>query len=195
MLSVIIVAAGASSRMGEKNKLLLTYKNKTVLAHVVENIAAAGLTEIIVVTGFEATDIRESIVNTPVHFVHNPDYKKGMTTSIQQGVFAATGSGYMICLADLVLITPDEYAYIAQKFREQINHDSKCICLPVYMGVKGNPVIFSSYYRQAILRHADMEGCKGIVQVNKEHLHLIPMGTSHVLQDIDTPPDYESLPE
>ena len=54
MLSAIVLAAGLSKRMGSANKLLLMYKNKTVIETVVENILAAGIKEVIVVTGHQS---------------------------------------------------------------------------------------------------------------------------------------------
>src|SRR6266566_1004111 len=108
MISAIVLAAGSSRRMENKNKLLLPYKGKTVLVHTVENILSAGIEEVIVVTGHEAGLVQEAIRLLPVRTIHNPQHEAGMTGSIQAGVRAATGNGYMICLSDMVLITPEE---------------------------------------------------------------------------------------
>ena len=98
MLNAIVLAAGSSRRMG-KNKLLLPYKGRPLLAYVVGNILAAKLGSVIVVTGHEAELIGEALKGLPVKLVHNPRYEEGMTSSIQTGVAAAAdGEGYMICL-------------------------------------------------------------------------------------------------
>ena len=193
MVSAIVLAAGLSKRMGAANKLVLPYKNKTVIATVVENIIAAGIEEVIVVSGFEAEQIQVALEGLPVQFIYNPEYEKGMTTSIQQGVFAAKGDGYMICLSDMVLIEPDEYTLLKKVFEEKVQLDEKCICMPRYKNEKGNPVIFSSFYKEAILEHKNMEGCKEIVQLNKAHIHWVEMDTAHILQDMDYPEDYKTL--
>ncbi|HRI20082.1 MAG TPA: nucleotidyltransferase family protein [Panacibacter sp.] len=193
MLTAIVLAAGTSTRMGNTNKLLLPYKNKTVIATVAENVINAGIGEVIVVTGFEAEKIQQALKGLPVQFVNNPAYAKGMTTSIQHGVLQAKGNGFMICLSDMVLITPHEYSLLNNCFGEQLMHNEKCICIPLYNKEKGNPVIFSSSYKQAILNHTGMEGCKEIVQENKEYIHFIEMNTPHILQDMDYPGDYEKL--
>ena len=91
MVSAIILAAGLSKRMGNTNKLLLPYKNKTVIATVTENIIAGGIEDIIIVTGFETDKIQDALKGLPVRFADNKDYEKGMTTSIQQGVAVAKG--------------------------------------------------------------------------------------------------------
>lgn len=193
MLTAIVLAAGTSTRMGGTNKLLLAYKNKTVIATVTENIINAGIPEIIVVIGFEAEKIQQALRGLPVQFVNNPVYAKGMTTSIQHGIQYAKGTGFMVCLSDMVLITPQEYVLLNSCFEEQLMFNEKCICIPRYSNENGNPVIFSSSYKQAILKHKSMEGCKEIVQANKECIRFIEMGTPHILQDMDYPGDYEKI--
>jgi molybdenum cofactor cytidylyltransferase len=192
MLSAIILAAGSSQRMGNRNKLLLPFGGKTVLETTISNILAAGIEELIVVTGNEAAQAEEAIKHLPVTVIHNPGYKKGMTSSIQEGVRNAKGKGYMICLADMVLITPEEYGLLRNSYNEQLSLDPECICIPQYNNEKGNPVIFSSRYRESILQHPEMEGCKRIVQLNKAHCHWIEMPTDHVLKDMDYYEDYLS---
>lgn len=193
MVTAIVLAAGLSKRMGTANKLLLPYKNKTVLATVVANILASGMEEVIIVTGHEAKQIEQSLKDLPVRFIYNPEYEKGMTTSIQQGVSFASGNGYMICLSDMVLIEPAEYALLKNTFEQQLKNDKKCICMPRYKNEKGNPVILSSFYKEPILKHQEMEGCKQIVQLNKTHIHWVKTERPHVLQDMDYPEDYKKL--
>src|SRR5258708_16746411 len=95
MLSAIVLAAGSSRRMENKNKLLLPYKGKTVLAHTIGNILSAGIGEVIVVTGFEAEKVQENIRHLSVRFVHNPQHKTGMTGSIQPGASVDTSNEYI----------------------------------------------------------------------------------------------------
>ncbi len=189
MLTAIVLAAGMSKRMGAQNKLLLPYDQSTVIRTVVENILNANNKEVIVVVGYEAAAIKNALQNLPVLFIDNPNYETGMTSSIQQGVQQATGNGYMICLADMVLISPAEYAIVKNHFEQQMILNEKCICLPVYNNQKGNPVIFSSFYKTAILNNKDPEGCKQIVQASKENIAWLQMSTDHIITDMD---DYET---
>ncbi|MEO5995883.1 MAG: nucleotidyltransferase family protein [Chitinophagaceae bacterium] len=193
MLTAIVLAAGLSTRMGINNKLLLYYRNKTVIANIVESILDAGIKDIIVVTGHEADLVKYVLATFPVKFEHNPRYAEGMTTSIQQGINAARGNGYMICLSDMLTITATEYTFLRDAFEETLSIDSKCICLPRYRNEIGNPVIFSAFYREAILQNQQPEGCKNIVQSNKEHLFYLEMDTSHILNDFDYPEEYQKL--
>lgn len=193
MVSAIVLAAGLSKRMGNSNKLLLPYRQHTVIEATLNNILAAGIMDIIVVTGYESDKINNAIKHLPATIVDNPFYAQGMTTSIQQGITYAKGNGFMICLSDMMMIEPVEYSLLVTAFEQQFSFNPKCICIPRYGNEKGNPVIFSAYYRTAILKHTDMEGCKAIVQANKEEICWVDMPTNHVLMDMDYPEDYEKL--
>jgi len=194
MINAIVLAAGYSRRMS-RNKLLLPYKGKPLLAHIVGNILAARVGHVIVVTGHEADKVASSIQKLDVQIVHNPDYEKGMTSTIQKGVAAADGQGYMICLSDMAYISPDEYKVLRNAFRQQYTHDNSCIIQPSYDNQIGNPVTFSAAWRQAILEHTDPEGCKKIILDHQENVYRVEMLTPAILQDIDWQDDYDRLSE
>lgn len=190
MVSAIVLAAGLSSRMGKENKLLLPWKNKTIIETVTDALLKANLEEIIVVTGHEATKIKSLFKNTPVKIIENQNYINGLTTSIQCGVGYAKGNGYMLCLADMININANEYSLLKESFEIQYRQTEKGIVLPRFKNEKGNPVIFSSYYKQTILNHKNRNGCKEIINANQEHISWVDMDTDHVLLDIDYPEDY-----
>jgi len=173
--------------------LLLPYKGRPLLAYVVSNILAAKVGPVIVVTGHEAGSIEESLKGLPIKIVHNPRYEEGMTSSIQTGVAAAGGEGYMICLSDMAFIAPDEYAALKKAYTRQYKRDKACIIQPTYDTQIGNPVIFSAFWRQAILEHTDPEGCKNIVRSHPDNIYRLEMLSSSILQDLDWPEDYEQL--
>ena len=194
MITAIVLAAGASRRMG-RNKLLLPYKGKPLLAHVVECILSAKVGPVIVVTGHEAGQVAATLDGLKVRIVHNPNYEKGMTSTIQAGVAAAEGDGFMICLSDMALISPDDYRLLKKVFSRQYKRDTSCIIQPAYDNQAGNPVTFSAVWRQAILDHTEPEGCKGIIRSHQEHVYQLEMLTSSVLEDVDWQDDYDRLSE
>lgn len=193
MLTAIVLAAGLSKRMGTANKLLLTYKGKTIIERTILNLLDAGIQEVIVVTGYEADKITMAVQYLPVRIIYNTAYEKGMTTSIQKGVASAHGEGFMICLGDMYAIIPEEYSVLKTGFEQQVKLDEKCIIIPQYHNEKGNPVIFSASYKDALLQHTNMEGCKAIVQSNSAHIHGVEMDSRHILEDLDYPEDYEKI--
>lgn len=190
MISAIVLAAGLSARMEGKNKMLLPFNGKTVIEKVVENITASGVGEVIVVTGRDALTVHDLLQYSSLKIIYNNDFADGMTTSIQQGIYAANGDGYMICLGDMPFITPEEYRKLNDSFEEQRRMNEACICIAEYQNQKGNPVIFSSFYKKQILDHSSMEGCKGVVQANKENVFVVEMVLGNILKDIDTLTDY-----
>ena len=193
MITAIVLAAGLSKRMGKANKMLLPYKGKPVIAVTVDNIVAAGVSDIVVVTGFEQEKIQEVLNPRPVRIMSNPDYEKGMTTSIQKGIAHAKGNGYMICLGDMIHIMPGEYTLLTHRFNQAYTANSACIVVPFYKAGKGNPVIFSRHYHNDIMSNTDMEGCKNIVQANKQNIVAVEMENAHILSDLDYPEDYAKL--
>src|SRR5205823_7521291 len=124
MVSAIVMAAGLSSRMGEQNKLLLPFKNKSIIETTIANIIGAGMEEIIIVLGHEADKIKNAIIDLPVKTIYNPDYKNGLTGTIQQGIRQAKGNGFMLCLSDMVLINSGEYKKIKDAFEKQVLIDT-----------------------------------------------------------------------
>jgi molybdenum cofactor cytidylyltransferase len=190
MLSAIVLAAGLSERTGDENKLLLSWKNKTIIQHVIDNICVSGTEEIIVVTGHQATLVENMLKGLPVKLVYNPYYTNGMTTSIQEGVRHAAGNGYMICPGDRIMIRPEEYGLLRQAFEKQYAENQSCICVPRFDNKKGSPVVFSAAYKSPILKHTNRKGCNGIIQSNKNDIHWVDMPEDNVLQDMDCYSDY-----
>jgi len=193
MVTAILLAAGSSRRMGASNKLLLPWKGKPLVAVTAENIWAAGIGELVIVTGHQASETSAALSHLPARIIHNPEHEKGMTGSIQAGVLASTGQGYLICLADMALITPEEYILLLTAFDREYSRDVQCILLPEYQGRKGNPVLFSAAWRESILQHPEEDGCRTLVRKYPQHHCRIPMPTDHILHDIDSPGDYEQL--
>ncbi|MDZ7877173.1 MAG: nucleotidyltransferase family protein [Saprospiraceae bacterium] len=199
-LTSIVLAAGLSRRMGEENKLLLPFGKSTLLETTLSNIVASQLGEICVVVGHEAKEITSILMlNTkyPRFFKirANNNYEKGMTTSIQIGVEGADedSRGYMICLSDMPFISPSEYQFLRDTFFSILKQDKQAIVQPVFEGRRGNPTIFSTYYKKDILNLTYTEGCKPIVQNHKQHLYLVEMPTDSVVKDIDFRQEYECL--
>lgn len=194
-LSIIVLAAGLSRRMGVENKLLLPLGDKTIVETTIENILAANIGQVIVVVGHESQKLKTLLEKYPLSIIENPDYEQGMTTSIKAGIRAAQENteGYMICLSDMILIEPNEYQFLAKSFLEALKIDEKAIIQPIFQEKRGNPVIFSTFYKNAILETTDTEGCRSVVQAYKNSVKLVEMTTNHILQDIDFREDYENL--
>ena len=195
-VSAIVLAAGESRRMGDRNKLLLPLRGTTMIRRVVESVSHNGAGEVVVVLGHQGERIRAALGGLDVVFAENPHYADGMSTSIHAGVGAAAlaADAYMICLSDLPLIEPDEYRRLIDAFGEAYREDDRAIVLPVFEGQRGNPVVLSAAYAPAILAHQGVVGCRSIVRDHPDHVTRVEMETDHVLHDVDTPGEYGALP-
>ena len=188
-IAAIILAAGKSSRMKGGNKLMLPWKDKSMLEHVVQNIHEASPSAVVIVTNPVTHALASKI---GFQTILNTHFEQGMTTSIQAGVKAiAHADAFMICPADLPMISAEEYRMVMDHFENSYKEDPKVIVVPFANGVKGHPVIFSAHYRDAILEHTDMEGCSGIVQDNKGHVVRLDMPSDHVIRDVDDRQNYD----
>ena len=192
-LNIILLAAGLSRRMGDANKLLLPFKNSTILQTTLENILIADIGNIIVVIGYEADKVKKILENYPtISIVENKLYEQGMTSSIKTGVknLKSENKGLMICLSDMLFIEPKEYRQIANFFLDALNEDDKIIVQPEFKQMVGNPIVFSDYYLNEILSHSAPEGCREIIQKHKDRLKKITMSSNNILKDIDNMEDY-----
>ena len=181
--------------MGDANKLLLELQGKPMIRHVVEAVVGSTASECIVVVGHEAEQVEAVLDGLPVTFRQNPKYPDGMSTSIHAGVTEASehASGYMICLSDMPFIQSDEYATLITAFDEAFHQDPSAIIVPSYEGQRGNPVVISASFKEAILANQGAVGCRSIVKQHPDHVTWYGMPADHVTRDIDTPTAYQAI--
>ena len=193
MISAIVPAAGLSSRMGQ-NKLLMPFGDKSLIEIAVDTLRASDVDEIVVVLGHEANLVRNQLAGKRVRFVDNPDYRAGLSTSVRAGMEAAPkgANAIMIYLADQPLIEPDEINRLIQAFA-QAKRVGKSIVVPFFGNQRGNPVILDGAYRETVLDIAGDIGCRRIIKRHPEQVFAVQMQTDHVIRDVDTPEDFESL--
>ena len=97
----VVLAAGESRRMG-RLKALLPFGPRTVLEQVLQPLLQAALSGIVVVVGHRAADLAAVLTSLPVQVLENPDYRHGMTTSVQAAMRHITPlpEAYLLALVD-----------------------------------------------------------------------------------------------
>lgn len=188
MTPIIILAAGASSRLGTP-KQLVPYNGRFLLLHAIYEALATG-SPVIVVLGANANCIRPSIEREPVHVVVNPDWEAGPGTSISAGIKAldaqapdANGVLLMLCdqpFADRCLLT----ALLKAK-----ETSGKEIVACAYGSTIGVPVLFSHRYFDALQTLPPRKGAKSLLNLHSTDLTIISFPKGII--DIDTAKDYE----
>jgi CTP:molybdopterin cytidylyltransferase MocA len=121
MISAVVLAAGASTRFGAI-KQLARVRGRTLLQHVVDTAAAAGLDEVIVVLGHEAAAVAATLDLPPgARTVVNPAFAEGQSTSLATGLAAcdASSEAAVILLADQPGIATEHVRALAAAFRER----------------------------------------------------------------------------
>ena len=178
--------------MGTQNKLLLQIGSEVLIRKFVKSVCASEAESVMVVLGHEAEKIKAVLQDQALQFVKNTCYEKGMTTSIQSGVNAASieSEGLMICLADLPFAETSDFNRLIQAFTDFRRTESPLIIVPVFQGHRGNPVLFSAEFRDKLLAH-NGEGCKGILIKYPQCVREVSMENDNLLRDIDTPEDYK----
>ena len=197
MISAVILAAGESKRMGKQNKLLLPVAGEALLIKLIKSVCDSDVGQVIVVIGHEAEKIRRKLNNFPLSFVYNPKFSEGKTTSIKSGLKEVSPDcdGYMICLADMPFINTSEINKLIHAYAQNRIKEKRLIVIPVYQGHRGNPVLFSTEFREDILEHKIEYGCKGVIMNNFESVKEIEMDDDSMLLDVDTLEDYQRATE
>jgi len=190
MISGILLAAGESRRMGQP-KLLLPWGNTTILEKVVDTYLKTQISELIVVVGTNQKSLKAILISKPVIIVENPYYQEGMSTSIRNGVEAASNQaeGYLIGLGDQPLITPDIINSLITVFSNE--HPGIAICS--HKKKKGHPVIFARKFRQALCNLKGDIGGRTIIRKHGAEVKYVEVESEAIFMDIDTPDDYQKL--
>lgn len=193
MVAAIILAAGLSSRLG-KPKLLLPLNGRSLIRRTVEQVMAAGggeWEEIIVVVGHEAARVRQELEGLPIRTIVNPRFARGMSASLRAGLQAISpqAEGAMIFLGDQPLVATEVVRRMLTVFRG----GQRPIVVPVYDGVRGNPVLFSSSLFSELMTVEGDKGGREVVMRNPERVATVGFPSDLAPRDVDTWEDYEAL--
>jgi molybdenum cofactor cytidylyltransferase len=191
-ISALLLAAGISERMG-KAKQLLPLGEKRMVEASLHNLLVSHVTEIIVVLGFAAEEIRPFVEGKErARVIVNPRFREGISTSIHAGLKAVDPccQGILIALADQPFIPPEIINQLIERFAQ----GKKGIVLPVYAGKQGHPVIFAwKRYEPELLALQGDVGGKRIVQNHMDDVLEVAVVSEGVVMDIDEPADYHRI--
>ncbi|MBA8821070.1 nucleotidyltransferase family protein [Ochrobactrum sp. GPK 3] len=140
-VTIAVLAAGRSSRMGGANKLLAIFDGKPLVRRSVEVAMQADSGRVIVVTGHMAEDVAVALQGLDVAVVHNPVYATGIASSIVIALLAipAGSDGVMIHLGDMPAVNAQHIRAMIGCFRE---HEGNAVIRAVTdAGERGNPCI------------------------------------------------------
>lgn len=180
--------------MGEP-KQLLPFADSTILETVVDNMLESKFNEVIVIIGHCAEQMQQLIADRPVKTVFNPDYHKGMLTSVQAGVRSLnlanvneSRNAFSLMLVDQPFIT----STLIDKIIDAYTQVEEGIVLPSYNYRRGHPVIFNHKYADVIISlGVDSDGVRSLYKTYHDDIHYVDVDTDAILRDIDYKEDYE----
>ncbi len=185
--ALLLLAAGASRRMG-RPKQLLPIGNQPLLRRVVEGSIAFGAIPTIVVLGSHADEIKPSLVGLPVHVVVNDGWEEGMGSSIRVGMeavlkLAPETAGIIIALGD----QPDFSATHLQRLVAK-HWETGCSIVASRHGTHlMPPVFFSATHFPALAALRGYAGAKDLLETMASEVAVV---VTEGFGDLDTPADY-----
>jgi molybdenum cofactor cytidylyltransferase len=193
-VSAIVLAAGKSERMG-RHKLLLPFAGGTVIGSVLDGLLQSRAGEVILVTGHNADGVREAVGDRVVRIAHNAGYEEGMLSSVLRGLdeVSQDADAVLMALGDQPGVPPR----IIDRIIDAYAASDKGLAVPTchHEGRlrRGHPVVLHARYVPEI---RDLSGGQGLRELFVRHAddtEFVPFDTPLVVDDLDTPEDYERL--
>lgn len=184
MVTGVVLAAGASSRMGQP-KLLLPLAGEPIVRRVAREVLEAGFDDVLVVVGGEHARIIDALGGLAVRHAINPDYLTGMGSSFRTAIEAMSDSAAaMFALADQPLLTSSDYRRLLDTYRERPGG----IVSVRYGDVTAPPHLFDRRFFPELSRLEH-----GARPVLKAHFGdtVVLQFDPELLLDVDTMDDYE----
>ncbi|WP_455271546.1 NTP transferase domain-containing protein [Rhizobium herbae] len=185
-VTVVLLAAGRASRMGEsgKHKLLAEFEGVPLVRRSAQTALGASVQRVFAVTGHRQMEIRAALAGLDVVAVENADYATGMASSLIAGVNAAgDADGVLVMLADMPWVSAEDLAALISAFKAE---KGLTIVRAVSAGKRGNPVILPRSTFEAIRQLQGDVGARQIIETCGLPVVDVDIGPAAHL-DLDTP--------
>jgi CTP:molybdopterin cytidylyltransferase MocA len=184
----IILAAGASTRMGTP-KQLLPVEGRPLIVRAAECSLAAGAWPVVVVLGAHEEQIRPVLARLPVLAIENPAWSEGMASSIRAGVttlrqFSRSLNGALLALCDQPAFSAETIGRLVAAQRTT----GRSIAAAHYGGHCGAPAYFLREHFPALAELTGEEGARLFLNGDPNRVAAVEM--PELAADLDTPEDY-----
>lgn len=190
MIAAIVLAAGAARRMGRQKLLLPLVDGRPLVRASVEAVLGAGLDDVVVVLGADATAVEAALAGLSVRTVVNARYPEGQATSLRAGLAALQPGteAAVLALGDQPLPDPGIVRRLVRTFREA----GRPIVVPVYRDGRGTPVLFGASLFGELARVEGDQGGRGVIARDPGRVAVVAID-GPMPADVDTPEDYATL--
>lgn len=185
-VAAIVLAAGASSRMGTA-KQLLDLGGRSLVRHAAEVAYASGCSPVIVVVGAQAEAVRAELLGLAARIVHNAEWQEGLASSLRSGVrnLPADAAAAILMPCDQPAISPDLLEQLIRRWRET----SAPIVACHYDGIRGAPALFTrERFAQLLALEGDV-GARALLAQAADGVETVEFPDGRF--DLDTPEDWE----
>jgi len=188
---IVILAAGASTRLG-RPKQLLQYHGKTLLDHSVNEAINAKADAVVVILGKNADLLQNKIDNQKVNVVINKDWEEGMAASVRLGLATLLKiKPYIDAVIFMVCDQPHISSLVLNELITTQQKTTKQIVTCNYGGSIGPPALFHKKYFRELAKVKGDIGARNIIQQNMNDVATILFPEGKI--DIDTQEDYDAL--
>jgi molybdenum cofactor cytidylyltransferase len=187
-IAAVVLAAGLSQRMGDRNKLLADVDGLPMIARVVEMLRRSRVQPIVVVTGHDAAAVEAALAGWPIRVVHNPDYARGLSASLRVGLQALEPDrdGVLVMLGDMPWVSSPTIDALVEAF-EATGEGS--ICVPAYDRKRGNPVLWPVRYVDEMKALTGDVGARHLLAQYDDEVCEVEVDDAGVLRDVDITDD------
>ena len=195
MMGGIVLAAGASSRMGRTKALLPSGDGRSFLERVVASLRQGGAGEVVVVLGRDAAAVEKhaSSAGVAARLAVNPDPDRGQLSSLLAALDVLADrpfEGVAVVPVDLPLVSAATVARVIAAWRPS----GAAIARPVSGdGRHGHPVVFAARLFPELAAADVAVGARQVVRAHAAETVDVPVEDEGAFEDIDTPADYERL--
>lgn len=189
-LHVLILAAGASTRLGQP-KQLVKLGGRPALHIVVSNAVSLAGHGVTVVIGAHAREMTHLLAHSPASVIVNRHWEEGMGSSLRFGVAALPPAcdAVLVLLGDQVGVTADDLKRLASAWKGE----ESMIAASVYDQHVGVPAIFPRLCFSELMDVRGDHGARRVLERNSYRLVRVPMPNAAI--DLDTPEDLAALTE
>jgi molybdenum cofactor cytidylyltransferase len=192
-IAAIVLAAGRSSRMAPRNKLLIEdASGRALVARVVYHVLESRARPVVVVTGHQEKEVRAALRGRSVLYAHNPHFADGLSSSLRTGLAALPPGveGALICLGDMPLVRGAVLDRLIDAFDPD---EGRAIVAPTFDGKQGNPMLWARQFFPAMAALTGDVGARHLAAENAAVTAEVEIGDAAVLRDFDTPEALETL--
>ena len=186
----MILAAGASTRMGTP-KQLLELDGRPLVVHAVEAALASPAWPVVVVLGAHAEKIRPTLARLPVLIAENPAWAEGMAASIRAGMTTLRQFSQKLDAALIALC--DQPAFSAGVITQLVaaqRTTGRSITASRYGGRTASPALFLREHFPALTALTGEEGARSLLH---DETRIAIVDLPALAFDLDTPADYAAL--